>query len=536
VRILFAALHNGYYRSLDSVVEELARRGHEIRLGAERDDSAFGGQPIVERLTAAYANVTCGRTPARDIDSLFLPAKIRFAIDYLRYLEPVYSSSSTLSLRARERTPTGMLRLAQSPLLSASPVRRLVSRALDAADRAAPASPDIERFLDLQRPELLVVTPLIGLVASSQIDLLRSARRRGIATAVMVWSWDHLSSKALIRDVPDGLFVWNDVQKREAMQMHGVPEGRIVVTGAQCYDRWFGRAPRRSRAEFVRRAGLPDDRPYVLWACSALLPGTPPEPGTFMRWASQLRRSDNPHLRDLRILLRPHPSRRADWSGDEWRSIRNVAMFGDAPIDDDAREDYFESLYYSSAVVGITTSAFLEAAIVGRPVMSFYADDLVPEHEASLHFQYLVDAEHGLLVMGRDLGEHERQLAAVLAGPPPELLQRQRRFVAHFIRPRGVDVPATTIVADGLERVARAPRTALPNGATAVGRFGWRQLERLEGSPRWRHLVLDERELVRDGRIAAKALIRAEELSRKRAAKQRALAQKRATKRADRRP
>ena len=61
------------------------------------------------------------------------------------------------------------------------------------------------------------MTPLIGLVACSQIDLLRSAIRRGIPTAVMVWSWDHLSSKALIRDVPDALFVWNDVQKREAM-------------------------------------------------------------------------------------------------------------------------------------------------------------------------------------------------------------------------------------------------------------------------------------------------------------------------------
>ena len=31
--------------------------------------------------------------------------------------------------------------------------------------------------------------------------------------AVLVWSWDHLSSKAIIRDVVDGLFVWNDAQK-----------------------------------------------------------------------------------------------------------------------------------------------------------------------------------------------------------------------------------------------------------------------------------------------------------------------------------
>lgn len=534
MKILFAALHNGYYRNLDSVVEELARRGHEIHLGAERDDSAFGGQPLVDRLAAAYANVTCGRTAVRDSDSLFLPSKIRFAIDYLRYLEPAYSSSSTLHVRARERTPTGMLRLSQSPLLAWSPTRRLVTQALDAADRAVPQCPDIERFLDVQQPDLLVITPLIGLVASSQIDLLRSARRRGIATAVMVWSWDHLSSKAVIRDVPDALFVWNDVQKREAMQMHRVPEERIVVTGAQCYDRWFGRVPSRSRAEFVRHAGLPDERPYVLWTCSALLPGTPPEPGIFMRWASQLRRSHDPAVRDVRILLRPHPSRTAEWSGGAWRGLENVAMFGGPPVDDRGREDYFDSLYYSAAVVGITTSAFLEAAIVGRPVMSFYAEDLVPEHEASLHFQYLADSDRGLLTMAADLDEHERQLATVLAAPPASLLCRQHNFVRDFIRPRGMEIPATTLVADGLERIARTLRAAAPAGPTAFGRLGWQQLQRLERSARWRHLVLDERELVREERVSAKALVREEDLSRKRAAKQQALAEKRAAKDADR--
>jgi hypothetical protein len=126
-----------------------------------------------------------------------------------------------------------MLRLSESPLLAWAPIRRLVSHALDAVDRAVPDSTEIERYLDAQHPDLIVITPLIGLVACSQLDLLRSAMRRGITTAVMVWSWDHLSSKALIRDAPDALFVWNDLQKREAMRMHRLPEDRIVVTGAQ---------------------------------------------------------------------------------------------------------------------------------------------------------------------------------------------------------------------------------------------------------------------------------------------------------------
>jgi hypothetical protein len=533
MRILFAALHNGYYRNLDSVVEELARRGHEIHLGAEREDSAFGGQPIIDRLTSTYTNITRGPIAVRDADSLFLPARIRFAIDYLRYLEPAYTPSSGLWVRARERTPAGMLRLAESPLLAWRPIRRLVSRVLDAIDRTVPPSPDIERFLDERRPDLIVMTPLIGLVASSQLDLLRSALRRRIPIGVMVWSWDHLSSKALIRDTPDALFVWNAAQKREAIDLHGVPEARIVVTGAQCYDRWFDRVPRRSRAEFGRHTGLPDERPYVLWACSALLPGTPPEPGIFLRWAAQLRRSTDPRVRDVPILLRPHPSRTAEWDAADWRSVGNVTLFGGAPVDGQGREDYFESLYYSAAIVGITTSAFLEAAVVGRPVMSFYAEDLIPEHEASLHFQHLVDAEHGLLTMAGSLEEHERQLARVLGGPPADMLRRQQRFVHEFVRPRGVGVSATSAVADALEHLPQARRIGPAAVPSAFGRFGLRQMQRLQHHPRWRYLVLDTREHGRETREQQKARARMDELMVKRAAKQNALARKRAAKRAD---
>jgi hypothetical protein len=48
LKILFAALHYGYFRNLESVVDELARRGHDIHLTAERPDSALAGRSIVD--------------------------------------------------------------------------------------------------------------------------------------------------------------------------------------------------------------------------------------------------------------------------------------------------------------------------------------------------------------------------------------------------------------------------------------------------------------------------------------------------------
>lgn len=530
MRILFGALHNGYYRNIDSVVETLADRGHEIVLGSERNDSAIGGQTIVEALASRYPRISVGRVALREDETAFLSGKIRFGYDYLRYLDPMYTVASGLRPRAEVRTPQGIVRLSRLGPMQWRGVRRAVAKTLDAMDRAVPLSPAIERYLDEQRPDLVVITPLIGLVQASQLDLLRSAQARGIPTAVIVWSWDHLSSKAVIRDVPDGVFVWNDAQKDEAVTMHGVPPERVVVTGAQCFDRWFGRSPSQTRAEFCRRVGLPDDRPYVMWACSALLPGSPPEPDLVVPWLERIRASSSPVLRDVPILIRPHPSRTAEWDNVDWARFGPIAMFGDNPIEEGARSDYFDSLCYSAAVVGITTSAFIEAAVVGRPVMTIFFDAVRQEHEGSLHFRHLLRVAGGVMNVASTLEEHEHQLEAMVTGPPPDVVERGRRFVEAFVRPHGLDVPATGVVADALERLATVGQVVRPRPVSRVGQLGLRMLTRMEHSRRWRPLLLDAREAEQEDRIAEKARQRDEALARK--AAQRAEKARRAARRA----
>ncbi len=493
MKILFAALHNGYYRNVESVVDALADRGHELFLGAERGDSALGGQSIVERLAGAHRNVTYGEVAHREQKTRFLATKVRLALDYLRYLEPEYEGTPALRERATVRTPTGFVWLAEHGALNSRASRRVLARMLHAIDRAVPPSPDIEQFLDRHAPDAIVITPLVGLVPSSQLDLLRSARARRIPTAICVWSWDHLSSKAIIRDMPDRVLVWNDVQRREAMDLHGVPSDRVVVTGAQCFDRWFDRQPSRSRAGFVRRVGLPDDRPFLLWVCSALFPNSPSEAEFVIDWARHVRASADPRVRDAAILVRPHPSRRPEWETVDWRSVPNLALWGDNPIDEESRSDYFDSLHYSAAVVGLNTSAFIEAGIAGRPVMAILPGQFHSNQEGTLHFHYLVDG--GLLTISRSLDEHGRQLSSILAGSTGAVLARQREFVHRFVRPNGLDVSSTMVMVDAIEALARLAPRPVEDGRGAVGMFGLSALRALERVPVGRRLLLNEREV-----------------------------------------
>src|SRR5207244_6143392 len=133
---------------------------------------------------------------------------------------------------------------------------------------AIPASRGVDRFLRAFRPDVVLVTPVIEF-ASSQVEYVKSARKAGIPCGVCIASWDNLTGKGLIRVIPDRVFVWNEIQVEEAVELHSVPPERVTTTGAGKFDEWFDRRPRGSYAEFASRVGLAPDRPMLLYVCSA---------------------------------------------------------------------------------------------------------------------------------------------------------------------------------------------------------------------------------------------------------------------------
>jgi hypothetical protein len=452
MRILFIARHFTYFRNYESVIAELARRGHQLHLAAEREED-LGGREMVERLVREHGGVSLGWVPGREDAWAAFATKLRMTIDYLRYLDPAYAGAPKLRARARERVARIGLWLVAAVGTRTAFGRLIARTVLQACERAIPRSAAIDAFLREQRPDVVLFTPLIGVVASPQLDCLQSARALGYPTALCVWSWDHLSSKAILRTIPDRVFVWNDTQRDEAITLHGVPQDRVVVTGAQCFDQWFECRPSMDHDAFCRKVGLPAGRPYLLYVCSALFQGSASEALFVQRWVRALRASGLAPLASTPILVRPHPSRMKEWADIDLSSEGDVVLWGRNPVNAAARTEYFDSLFHSAAVVGLNTSAFLEGAIAGRPV---YAT-LLPEHhdnqEGTIHFHYLLTVNGGLLHTARTLGDHGGQLNAALNAAGRES-ERSHRFVAAFIRPRGVDVAATPVFAGEVERLA----------------------------------------------------------------------------------
>jgi hypothetical protein len=456
MRLLFSMRHLGSLRMYESVLRQLAGGGHEIAVVAQRRD--------VPGTTGAPATVL---GDVRGIEWIWeelrvsrwteLAAALRIWLDYLRYCAPRYDATPRLRARVAERVPAPLLRVSGWWPFRTRRGLRALAATLRALERALPRQAEHDELIRRYRPDLLLLTPLLRL-GSSQIEVLRSARALGVRTGLCVASWDQLSSKGRIAELPDRVFVWNDTQKQEAIELHGVPADRVVVTGAQCYDEWFSRLPVRSRDEFCSHVGLPADRPMLLYVCSAFSPATPVEAHFVRKWVEGVRASNDPVLRTAGVLIRPHPQRHDEWNEVDLSDLPDVTLYGSHPLDEQSKEDYFESLYYSAAVVGLLTSAFLEASVLGRPVHVVIPPEFAERQEGLIHFHYLQTVGGGLFRPTRDMDEHYARVAASLReGPRPDL---NAGFVRAFIRPCGLHREATEVFAEEVEAAARAPAPA----------------------------------------------------------------------------
>lgn len=137
-----------------------------------------------------------------------------------------------------------------------------------------------------------------------------------------------------------------------------------------------------------------------------------------------------------------------------------------------ADQSLYDALYHSAAVVGLNTSAQIEAAILGKPVLTLLAPGFEQGQQGTLHFHYLLREHGGFVEMAKDLDEHREHLARALAGQHD--IGELRRSVERFIRPAGWDRPATPILADAIagmvgERSSGVKRWFV-SGAKAVAR------------------------------------------------------------------
>jgi hypothetical protein len=479
VRILFVINRMAHVRHFDRAIRLLADRGHEISLAAQEDDLE------VPEVLRDHPRITTMLAPDKRGDDWGRAATaLRRTRDYLRYLHPRYADAKLLRRRAFEKMAGAVSGRAEelgpewAELLLGmnKPEQKRLDAILSMLETSIPDDPDIRAFIVARRPDLLVVSPMVG-VGFSQADYVKSARSLGIPSGMLVFSWDNLSNKGLIHAVPDRMWVWNQTQTQEAVKLHHFPREHVVVTGAPRFDAFFEMRPALSRDDFCTGAGLDPSRPVITYLCSSKFVAAA-EKDFVQRWIAELRAASDPMLAGCSLVVRLHPAGVKDWHAADRAVLRwpgKEKASASKPFPDphvvvmnsplqNADQVLYDTVHHSAAVVGLNTSAEIEAAIVGRPVYTII-DPAAEGQKGTLHFHYLLRERGGHVNLARSFDEHRAQLAEAIHGTWDQ--SALHNFLINFVRPNGLDRPVSPMVADGIEALgatlpiaAEAQRTA----------------------------------------------------------------------------
>ncbi|HXH33211.1 MAG TPA: hypothetical protein VNJ54_02235 [Plantibacter sp.] len=387
-------------------------------------------------------------------------SRLRLLCDVLHYEHPDFADALWLRDRAWEAPPPGVARWARRIARCGRKCSRWAISAALALDRVVAPPAIFDTFLEAEDPDVLLASPVVwGL--SAQIELLKAASRRGTPTGILIPSWDNLTTKGFLGYVPDRVFVWNEMQRAELERLHRTPAGRVTVTGAPTFDHWFTASRVQGREAFLERVGLDPTQPYVLYLSSSWQIA-PEEPDFFERWLGVIRSSPDEVVRDVQVLVRPHPvlHTQASWYAREFERLPHVSVW---PLDADALaqpeyySDYENSLRHCAAAIGLNTSSMVEAAIFAKPVCTWEDGSLGERLRQTPHYGHLRTAGGaGLLHVATNAAQHVEQLGQAIrqgvAGmPDPQSLS----FAEAFIRPRGLDHPVAPFMADELVRLGR---------------------------------------------------------------------------------
>ncbi len=440
---------------------ELADRGAEVVVATPAGEKE---RPVPEALLG-HRGIRLERYVELEDESARAAVDLlRRTNDYLWYLRPEHRVGTFNRRRALSRlleaASGGSVKSvdpgwADPPVAIDPALREQLETSLAELEELLPPDPGVVRYLADLDPDAVLVTPVIrpGL---HQTEVVKAARLLGIGSGFPVYSWDSLSNKGRLHAVPDRVYAWNDVHRREAVELHGVDEERVVVVGAPHWDRFFQLEASEDRPTFCSRYRFDPAQPIVLYLGSTRTV-CHDEPEVVEGWLATLR-SGPATLREANVLVRPHPGdadepRWAEWSPHGPRAARSTRS-------GKADQTLFDELSHADVVVGLNTSAQIEASILGKPVYTFAAGAAAAGQEGSLHFYYLLEDQGGVIKYADSLTEHVRQLERGLAGEVDR--EAIGAFCERIVRPRGLAQPVVPLLADEVEALALSSPRVVP--------------------------------------------------------------------------
>lgn len=446
MNILFVSSSYSNYYAIDDIVRRLYQRGHAVTLILGMEQKETIPDDAIQHLQS-------------DIPEIIIEPlkKRRILRNFTRYIREVLNYAHVLNNEDIRKWdvakwfrffPPFLWHIISSPLGRKKLKDAGFQHTLRFVEQKIPVDFAIRKQIQRFAPDIMVVMPLIN-PNSKENEYLRAAQRLGVPVLYSMVSWDNISSKGTFHGNPDYSVVWNEPLALELSHLHGIPHEKIFVTGAPRFDHLLDRGSDRmmSRSEFCLLAGLNETKDYLLYVGSTFLvtndyQKNADESDLILSIAKGL--ANDHRTKDVNLVLRPHPTNSSFLEKLRSCAPPNVFIFpakGELPDTEEKRNLFHNSIFHSMAVIGVNTTAFLEASALDKPCITIKTKSSI-ETQQLPHFRHLAVAD--FLENALSVEDVIRIVTDLKSGGDAHCEQRHE-FVRNFLRPKGISAVDTYV-------------------------------------------------------------------------------------------
>ena len=283
------------------------------------------------------------------------------------------------------------------------------------------------------RPSL-VLTPTPGFT-EIDAEAIALARRHGIPTAAVDFSWDNLTSNCKHLRKPDYLICWTERMRQTAIQMHGFRPERVFASGIMRFDHYFHADDAnlridanavntdRSRDEFLRGKGLDPDEKTIL--VTTVTRGNYKDEPEIIR-ALAAARSSGAFPGSPNLFIRIHPKEDnveayAALAGEERVRVeragaeRDVNLGSRIELDEADLINLKDTLRHADVVVNYASTITIEACAFDTPVVNIGFPPYYLNAYSFTHYKPVV--ESGAVRVAKSMEELIAEVASYLRDP-----------------------------------------------------------------------------------------------------------------------
>jgi len=445
IKVMFVGRSTSHFSYYESIVTGLHARGAEIDLVLDKawSKSNLGGaKGAISEYSALNAWFKHRWAPRRSDGHRNRLFELRELRSYRSYLVRPETTPFYIARWQKYLSPR-FQKLSQKRWFNALLRTPMAGWLLDAHEALTPPDQGIIDFIKAAAPDAMLLSPM-NMRFGEDVDYAKAARSMGLPFAISTLSWDNLSTKGLFAIKPDRLFVWNQYQRADGLQIQKVPAERITEAGSPFFDKWFDKTGGlQSREDFCKRIGFDPARKILLYLGSSKNIAKD-EAWVVAKILKQLRAHPDPVVNSCQILVRPHPANADIYENTQAKGLIVWPKDGALPETLEQFADMRNSFHHADAAVNINTSGMIDAVLADLPTFAVRIGKYDYTQSGSKHFQYL---ERGDAIYVRGEKDIAEGLAEVLTGQDPKAGHR-RAFAQMFARPQGLERSAGDVIAE----------------------------------------------------------------------------------------